>query len=315
MPDERTGLLSAPVGPSTTGDGSQGFFSYDRDHAARSAAYKLGSYSAVFKAFSAECATPEPSVAALEQASKANRKPTAIADALQAYLGLIDQAITMVMAFSKAGCSWVFACVVAAIILGIAFFLQRNSKEAIAEVLANRRQKETEAGNDLFSTYANSQRKLLQSECDRRHFVLLVFGFLMVVANPPEPHNLMLALPSILHTDEKLGKMWKATADMQTSLLFLRAHYPPDQAPQQEITQHPASRPRPASRLCEIWGVLRDSTLATNAAALRDSTLATNAAQIERIWRGAGNIRSRWHHTGAVPPIDGDRSFTDMALT
>jgi hypothetical protein len=124
MPDERTGLLSAPVSPSTTGDSSQRFFSYGRTHTAWAAGYKLASYclrytayrssgrlstglsilcepctlgvrkswaeipisfeAAVFKAIKAEHATPKPSVDALKQASRISRKATAIPNALLA---------------------------------------------------------------------------------------------------------------------------------------------------------------------------------------------------------------------------------------
>ena len=140
MPDERTELLErAPVGPSTTGDGFQGYWSSDRAYAAWAAFYRVASYclrytayclsgqlstvlsilcevcslrarkdwveipisfeAAVFKAFEAECATPKLLVDALKQVTRANRKATAIPDALQAYLRLINQTIIMVMAF------------------------------------------------------------------------------------------------------------------------------------------------------------------------------------------------------------------------
>ncbi|KAH8744728.1 hypothetical protein F5883DRAFT_588814 [Diaporthe sp. PMI_573] len=278
MPDEWTSLLEkAPMGPSTRPDASQGLFSSDLVYAALCATFKLHSYclkyiayfypsgqqstvflvlsevsncvvqlswaeivlsfdAAVFKAFNAVTAAPEQSDESKKAASRANRKATAIPDALQASLGLLDQSITTFLAFSKAGCSWPFAC--GASILTLCLPLVLHGKEGV------------------FPIYANSSRSLRQSDFRRRVCVLLALGLLVLIANPPEPHAFILILPMILHTDEKVVKMWKASADTKPVLPFLRAQYAlPDQRLHQEITHNSARRPHPAPR--EIQRVLR----------------------------------------------------------
>jgi hypothetical protein len=134
-----------------------------------------------------------------------------------------------------------------------------------------------DSGKEGLFLYANSSRSLRESDCRRRVYVLVVLGFLMVVANPSESHSFMLVLPSVLHIDKKLGKMWKTWADMDAAWPFLRAHYPlPYQSLQQAITHNLESRPRLASRiLFEIWSALREKVCG----------VAMSVAQLERIWR------------------------------
>ncbi|KAH8743614.1 hypothetical protein F5883DRAFT_592306 [Diaporthe sp. PMI_573] len=212
---------------------------------------------AVFKAFNAVTAAPEQPDESKKAASRANRKATAIPDALQASLGLLDQSITTFLAFSKAGCSWLFACGASILTLCLPLVLQLKSKKLVSDVSVYRRQKENAAGKEgIFPIYANSSRSLRQSDFRRRVCILLALGLLVLIANPPEPHAFILILPMILHTDEKVVKMWKASADTKPVLPFLRAQYPlPDQRLHQEITHNSAHRPHPAPR--EIQRVLR----------------------------------------------------------
>jgi hypothetical protein len=84
---------------------------------------------------------------AMNAATKANRKATAIPDALEACLGLlIDQTLSSFIVFLKAGCAWPISCGSSAALLCLPLVLQlvTKTKELVSKVAAHRRRKETE---------------------------------------------------------------------------------------------------------------------------------------------------------------------------
>lgn len=132
----------------------------------------------------------------------------------------------------------------------------------------HRRDKEKKVDETGLILYANSSRELKRRDSYCRVSVLVVLGLLMLVTSPPESRGFMLVLSSVLHTDEKLGKMFKARAEVDNAWPFLKARNPlADEALQ--ATHNPAPR-------------LRQITLSIRQ---KVSSVATSVATVEGMLR------------------------------
>lgn len=67
----------------------------------------------------------------------------------------------------------------------------------------------------------------------------------MFIANPDEPQTFVLVLPLVFHTDEKLAKLWKASADAESAWKFLQMQALPDQNHHQDVTYDSIMHPQP----------------------------------------------------------------------
>ncbi|KAJ0100691.1 hypothetical protein J7T55_000108, partial [Diaporthe amygdali] len=209
---------------------------------------------AVFKAAYAAFVDPKQSNETKKAAAKANRKGASIPNAVRASLELVaDQSMTSFAAFSKAGCNSLLACGASAAMLCFPLLLQLRFISFMAEVSAHQRQKEAEVGTEnTLRVYLISSRDLRLLDSCRRICVLFAFVLLVFIANPQEPQTFVLVLPLVLHTDEKLAKLWKAMADTESAWVFLHMQYPlPEQGPHQEITYNSISHPKPALEIPE----------------------------------------------------------------
>lgn len=100
---------------------------------------------AVFKGAHAAFIDPKQSNETKKAATKANRKGASIPNAIRASLELVvDQSMISFAAFSKAGCSPLFACGASAAMLCFPLVLQLRSIRFMAQVSAYQRQKESD---------------------------------------------------------------------------------------------------------------------------------------------------------------------------
>ncbi|KAH8763808.1 hypothetical protein F5883DRAFT_559785 [Diaporthe sp. PMI_573] len=195
--------------------------------------------------------------------------------------------MTSFAAFSKAGCNPLFACGASAAMMCFPLLLQLRSIRFMAQVSAYQRQKESKVDTEItFRVYLKASRALRLMESGRRICVLFAFVVLVFIANPQEPRAFVLVLPLVLHTDEKLAKLWKALADTESAWVFLHTQYPlPDQGAHQEITYNSISHPKPASEVLEA----RER--------MQVSSEASWAAQVLRIWKEGYEYKSEMTET------------------
>lgn len=138
--------------------------------------------------------------------------------------------------------------------------------------------------------------------CLRRVYLTLAFGFILILTRPAEPQYVVFISPRMIHTDEKMVKLWKSITDVEPAWSFLQnktvdkvqpQHIPQDaRSPQDEratdqtlfvslIGRMPQMKRAPSRKSLENWFMV----------------------QISDVWRmGEG----RWQRTSSVGRTETD---------